>query len=82
MANSLAGVIALFQNRTGRELAWRSDALDDLDRRFKEMRRRNLLPRLAGCEWYEQKFPRLPASSALPPSCRWTPPFATSTKAI
>src|SRR6185436_6249034 len=58
-ANSLAGVIALFRNRTGRELHWKSDALDDLDRRFKEMRRLNLLQRLSGCEWYEQNFPRV-----------------------
>jgi hypothetical protein len=59
-ANSLENVIALFQNRTGRELKWRSDSLDDLDRRFKEMRELNLIPQLAGCEWCEQNFPTLP----------------------
>jgi hypothetical protein len=59
-ANSLENVISLFQNRTGRELKWRSDSLDDLDRRFKEMRELNLIPHLAGCEWCEQKFPTLP----------------------
>ncbi|HEV8148323.1 MAG TPA: hypothetical protein VGP79_18165, partial [Bryobacteraceae bacterium] len=58
-ANSLARVIELFRNRTGRELNWKSDSLDDLDRRFKEMRSRNLLQRLSGCEWYEQNFPRV-----------------------
>src|SRR5713226_9114439 len=59
-ANSFEGVIELFRNRTGRELRWKSDSLDDLDRRFMEMRTRELIPRLAGCEWCEQKFPRLP----------------------
>jgi hypothetical protein len=59
-ANSLENVISLFQNRTGRELKWRSDSLDDLDRRFKEMRELNLIPHLAGCEWCDEKFPTLP----------------------
>jgi hypothetical protein len=59
-ANSLERVIELFRNRTGRELRWKSDSLDDLDRRFKEMRDRQIIPRLAGCEWCEQKFPKLP----------------------
>jgi hypothetical protein len=59
-ANSLEGVIELFRSRTGRELRWKSDSLDDLDRRFKEMRERQHIPRLAGCEWCEQKFPKVP----------------------
>jgi hypothetical protein len=59
-ANSLERVIELFRNRTGRELRWKSDALDDLDRRFKDMRDRQIIPHLAGCEWCEQKFPKLP----------------------
>jgi hypothetical protein len=59
-ANSLEGVIELFRNRTGRELRWKSDSLDDLDRRFKDMRDRQIIPHLAGCEWSEQKFPKVP----------------------
>ena len=66
-ANSLEGVLALFRNRTGRELRWKSDSLDDLDRRFKEMRGRNLIPRLAGCEWCEQTFPRTAHLFGVPP---------------
>jgi len=59
-ANSLERVIELSRSRTGRELRWKSDSLDDLDRRFKEMKDRKLIPRLAGCEWCEQRFPKLP----------------------
>lgn len=66
-ANSLESVIELFRNRTGRELHWKSDSLDDLDRRFKEMRERKIIPRLAGCEWCEQKFPKVPGFVGLRP---------------
>jgi hypothetical protein len=66
-ANSLESVIELFRNRTGRELRWNSDSLNDLDRRFKDMRDRQLIPRLAGCEWCEQNFPKLPGFIGLRP---------------
>jgi hypothetical protein len=66
-ANSLERVVELFRNRTGRELRWNSDSLDDLDRRFKDMRDRELIPRLAGCEWCEQNFPKLPGFIGLRP---------------
>jgi len=59
-ANSLEAVITLFGNRTGRELRWKSNSLDDLDRRFKDMRDRRLIPRLTGCELCEQNFIKTP----------------------
>ena len=66
-ANSLEAVIELFRSRTGRELRWKSDSLDDLDRRFKEMQDLRLIPRLAGCEWCEQNFPKVPGFVGIPP---------------
>ncbi|MGA3189287.1 MAG: hypothetical protein ABSF22_19460 [Bryobacteraceae bacterium] len=72
-ANSLENVISFFRNRTGRELKWRSDSLDDLDRRFKDMRDLGLIPNLAGCEWCEQRFIKLPWFRRLPGFFRISP---------
>jgi hypothetical protein len=53
----LDAVIELFENRQGSQLAWRSEIIEDLDRRFKDLKDQPLIPRLRGCEFIEQKFP-------------------------
>jgi hypothetical protein len=54
----LDAVIDLFGNRQGKQLAWRSELIEDLDRRFKDLKNPPpLIPRLMGCEIVEQRFP-------------------------
>jgi tetratricopeptide (TPR) repeat protein len=56
IANYLDALAALYNQRLGQELKWRSWNLEDLDNRFKKLLAEGRIPRLVGIEGYETHF--------------------------
>jgi pimeloyl-ACP methyl ester carboxylesterase len=55
-ANRLENLLAVLQHETGRQLAWKSPDLVDLDRRFKDLMEQRLILDLMGRELCEHRF--------------------------
>jgi hypothetical protein len=55
-ANILGNPISMLRHEIGRQLAWRSDALDQLDRQFSRLKNNRVLTNLIGKELCEHRF--------------------------